>query len=786
MASVLSSTHGNKSDYSMTEGRYFQKMEEIAVVDGWIGFSSENDIHSMLSVVRSLYLYYNRNRAGIPYAFLADPVFINRVNTLSQVFEYRHKGSIPDGIDSLMDRIQRLKQQQKIQEQLGIAFAERARERARQQAESDQVVPTVPTSTLRNEESLPDTPDTEPLEDRSFDGFNSSDSDSVNQENVTNTSNSSISTTVVPDNDNQENRDPDEVDMSSGFESFLSSQRGTRRPLRPLQPLVTTRRSTFSDADLEAMRPPSGRRRKRFTLTSHKQAIPTMYYRQEKVIVSHNMRNTPLEWFSTVTPPFTSNEPVLIEAEDQTLERLLEFLLEKRQEQDGKGLSEKSALTTALQSEEVRMFVGYWLEHLTTKLYHIANGQAMTYLSYEALQNAKNRAEERLREEVTSDIYDFSNKTNIEKSQLPYIVTKRGYSYNIIYYVPLVKQEYVAYKLNGDDRQIKFQDQLFDMTIKPNNSIALLGLTSSKLESEMSAKLTLPTYEGAVPTMQRVQEKCTKIKKFYCAINRLRPVLDACLKALILKQQNAYALCAGRIERGTQRVVRIALNKFQFFVEKQNTQKVMACKKKATALTVPPSGLATIQLNDTCKQIFVNDKQFKYEPSTTTCIQNTNPCIRKVTNPMSKSQLTDLLNKLIKNPLQNSIDIIATITTRSFWSDHQPQIIITVVIVLLIAVTGLVLANLFKIARYCLNCFSAAVRHGVEEHELEPLDRPTLNSQNNPKRVTVAAEPTMSLCLSEVQGLPSNESGTVQNVEYANLVHTGSKPAGYPPSYTQS
>ena len=139
MASVLSSTHGNKSDYSMTEGRYFQKMEEIAVVDGWIGFSSENDIHSMLSVVRSLYLYYNRNRAGIPYAFLADPVFINRVNTLSQVFEYRHKGSIPDGIDSLMDRIQRLKQQQKIQEQLGIAFAERARERARQQAESDRL-----------------------------------------------------------------------------------------------------------------------------------------------------------------------------------------------------------------------------------------------------------------------------------------------------------------------------------------------------------------------------------------------------------------------------------------------------------------------------------------------------------------------------------------------------------------------------------------------------------------------------------------------------------------------
>merc|ERR1711978_754752 len=100
------------------------------------------------------------------------------------------------------------------------------------------------------------------------------------------------------------------------------------------------------------------------------------------------MKNVPLKWFSTISPPFDRNEPVLIESGDSIVSKLIEFLLEKTQEQMIKGYSIASALETALQIDEVRMYVGYWLDHLTQKLTHITEGKAMIYLSHDCLTAA--------------------------------------------------------------------------------------------------------------------------------------------------------------------------------------------------------------------------------------------------------------------------------------------------------------------------------------------------------------------------------------------------------------
>ena len=786
-----SSTTGNDDSIVMTEGRYFAKSLEFTTVNGWIAFSNDPHIYTMLNVARSLYLYYNRHPASVPYSFLASPVFMNRINTLSKILEYKPKSTRPDGINSILHDIQQLHQQQMVQEHIAVAFYEKQKayqealikksySNAQNMIGQDQVVPSSPSSSG----SRPDTPDTVPL-DTSSDGFNDSAENDTQQTNSSSDTTSTtlptntVSTTEDPHSD-YENQDPDQGDPDQAAVSFLRQQQGIRQPL---DSLTTTYRTPFNDAEINAMRP-SNERKKRYVSQRTSRVNPVQYYRREKVIVSSNMKNVPLKWFSTITPPFDSNEPVLIESGDSIVSKLIEFLLEKTQEQMIKGYSIASALETALQIDEVRMYVGYWLDHLTQKLTHITEGKAMIYLSHDCLTAAMTRAYNRLRDDVSKNIYDLTNKTNVEKAQVPYIITRLGYQYNIIYFIPQLREDLVAYELKGDDRQLKYQNELFDMSIHPNNTVALIKSAAPQSELEMMEKLSLPNYKGALPTMGTLQKKCTKIRKFYCTINRLRPILDVCLKALILKEPDAFEKCAGKLEKSSQRIVRIALNKFQFFAKNKDTQKIIACTKDAKGFDIPSTGLATVQLNETCKKIFVNNKNFKFEPQKLTCIENANPCTKRITNTITLDKLTPLLDKLIQNPFQESIDILSTLATKTFWTTHKTQIIVTVIIVLFVAAVALAMVSLLRVVRCGTRCcFSASGANGADEHELEPLSRTPVSSQRDPEQSTAASQP-LTLTLSDVQGqiIQPRSLETVQPAA-RDPVNTGSKVGNPPPYY---
>ena len=793
MGVFSSETTNDENTFAMTQGRYFEKITEFTIIDGWVALQHEDDIYPMLNVVRSLYLYYSRHRAGIPFTFLADPVFINNVNTLSRVFEYKPKHTRPDGLAAILHDVEEELKRQSVAKQLAISFYERSRQRSGSSREQndDQVVPSSPSLPSDDSDSY-GTPDTEPL-DQSFDGFNSSDdSDSSNQDNNTTvaTPNSSMttveSTTVmVPEEEdqNQENRDPDNGDPNNNAESFVNQQQRPRTPLRQL----TTRRTTFSDDVLNAMRPPTNRRRRRFVV-NQMPLIPSLrsrYYRREKIVVAHNMQNVPIEWYSEQASPFDSKEPVLIQTDENNVKQLIKFLVSKTQEEMAKGhATVKLGLERTLQTEEVRMYVGYWLEHLTTKLKHSAEGKAMSYLPHDSLLKAMREIEQRLRQDVYDDIYDFTNMTNIAKERMPYIITKQGYNYKTIYYVPRQRKHLVAYQLKGDNRQIKYQDRLFDMTFKPNNTIAILRSLETQPSTRRTARQVLPTYEGAIPTIEKLQKKCTKIKKFYCAVDRLRPVIDICLKALVLKQPDAFEKCAGKLEKGSQRIVRIALNKFQFFTKNKNknVNKIVACTKDANEFAVPPTGLATIQLNNTCRKVFVNNRKFEYEPKKDLCVVNENPCTKKVADTIPSDDLIELMNKLINNPLQDSIEIITNLTNMNFWRIYKTQIIITTIIVLLILTTGCVMVTLFKVVRNGFQCcLPARAVNRADEHELDPLNRATLSSVSDPERPVVIPQ-TVSLPLSEVQGINIQMLSNDRPQSIAEgSVNTGSKKENPPP-----
>ena len=173
-------------------------MSVFSVVDGWIGLHTCENIYSTLNVVRSLYLYYNRHPTATLYSFLSDPVFINRVNTLSKQLEYQPKSARPDGFQSILHDIQQEDQRQRVQHHLGLALYEK--QRARQNARNDdQIVPTTPVS---DSEDSQGTSDTEPLDQS--DGFNNS----------SESNNTTPATTTTSSSDDQENQDPDASDTN--------------------------------------------------------------------------------------------------------------------------------------------------------------------------------------------------------------------------------------------------------------------------------------------------------------------------------------------------------------------------------------------------------------------------------------------------------------------------------------------------------------------------------------------------------------------------------------------
>lgn len=509
------------------------------------------------------------------------------------------------------------------------------------------------------------------------------------------------------------------------------------------------------------------------------------YYRREKIVVACNMQNVPIEWYSPLSSPFDSKEPVHIETESSNVQQLIKFLVSKTQEEmNNKGYTMKNGLEITLQTEEVRMYVGYWLEHLTTKLQHFTQGQAMSYLPHESLTTAMTEIGQRLRDNASNNVYDFTNMTNIDKERMPYIITRNGYSYKTIYYVPRQVKHLVAYQLKGDDQQIKYQEQLFDMTVKPNNSIAIMRSLNSQPAQGRRTRSILSTYEGSIPTIDKLHKKCTKIRRFYCAVDRLRPVVDICLKALILKQQDAFEKCAGKLEKGSQRVIRIALNKFQFFTKRKNVNKIVTCTKNANDYAVPETGLATIQLNNTCKKVFVNNKKFEYEPKKDSCVVNNNPCVARVADIVPNKRLRELLNMLINNPLQDSIEIITKLTTTNFWNTYKIQIILTIIIVLLLVAVGFVLFHIFKVVQCGVqSCFATRGVNTVDEHELDPL---RTAASNELEQTPPALPQTVSLPLSEVQGVDytqimPNSNDKSPNVADNLLANTGSIVVPPPP-----
>ena len=166
------------------------------------------------------------------------------------------------------------------------------------------------------------------------------------------------------------------------------------------------------------------------------------------------------------------------------------------------------------------------------------------------------------------------------------------------------------------------------------------------------------------------------------------------------------------------------------------------------------------------------------------CTKNLNPCIKRITNTLSTSKLIVLLEKLIQNPFQESIEILTNLTNENFWKTHKTQIIITVIIVLLTIAVGLVVANFCRVVRcWTQYCFPASVRHGAGEHELEPFNRTGANSHNNSEQ-PATPEP-MSFPLSEVQGLntPLPDKKTAQPAANSsgNSVNTDSRSGGPPP-----
>merc|ERR1712102_64328 len=118
-------------------------------------------------------------------------------------------------------------------------------------------------------------------------------------------------------------------------------------------------------------------------------------------------------------------------------------------------------------------------------------------------------------------------------------------------------------------------------------------------------------------------------------------------------------------------------------------------------------------------------------------------------NTITSDKLNPLLDKLIQNPLQESIDILSTFATKTFWTTHKTQIIVTVIIVLFVAAMALAMVSLLRVVRCGTQCcFSASGANGADEHELEPLSRTPVSSQRDPEQSTAAPQP-LTLTLSD-------------------------------------
>ena len=211
--------------------------------------------------------------------------------------------------------------------------------------------------------------------------------------------------------------------------------------------------------------------------------------------------------------------------------------------------------------------------------------------------------------------------------------------------------------------------------------------------------------------------------------------------------------------------------------------KVSSGTKDANEIAVPPTGLATIQLNNTCRKVFVNNRKFEYEPKKDLCVVNNNPCTKNIAETIPSDNLIELLNNLINNPLQDSIEIITRFTNKDFWRTYKNQIIITTIIVLLILTAGCVTVTLFRVVRNGVRCcLPARAENRADEHELDPLNRATLSSISDPERPAVIPQ-TVSLPLSEVQGINIQMLSNDRPQSIAEgSVNTGSK-KGNPPPY---
>lgn len=750
--SVLSTTlRGNPLEPQFINAKYFEKTAEFREVKGWIGLQHQVEVRSTISVVRSLIKYYNKRIAGLPYSVMSDPMFLNRINTLAERYEYRENKAIPDGLNVLVSKIGAVHLRREKQEKLAEEFVNKMDP----PGQGDQEVPNMPETPEDSDSDSDQTPDTEPTPDTpplsSDEEAENVTTSATTPSSAPTTATSATTSTFDDDDDNEENQDPDEEDPEGDSQSFLHQQQGRRNVLGQID-----QGNPISDFDMDQMRPrpqnlPGNRRRRQV-----RRRLVFGAFTNDKVLYSYNMDNVPVDWIASSGTMIHGHGSFDLQTSHPGAQKLIDYIaghVKNYMTQSSLGISLSTEMV--LQNDEMRLLISYWCEHLLRRLEHTLEGQALTYLRKETLEQTQHEIINRTKQGV--EVFDFVNITNDLKNQIPYIVVRNGFNYFHQFYVPVTARDYATYELLGETNQVKYDGKLYDLVLHNNYSVAIVSSIpdENSASSYMSSRLFKNKFKGAIPTMRKFQQKCTKIGKYFCEFNRLRPVLDDCLKALIEQEMHSFIKCAGQVVKSAQRVIRIYKNKYQFFPETKNASSVVTCTNNHNDRN-KFGNIATITVNRTCPEIFYKEKTFTFEPSKPTCPITNNPCVKRVNNIVSPYKLATVLDELAKNPLQNSIDFFTTAST-NFWNTHKTKIITTIAIILIIMTIAVLIFNFYKLLRCIASCCTkTSVRHEAAAEEV-PLNQMTMDDL-------------------QFQPAPPYTSRTTQPVNPSNedSVHTGS------------